>query len=319
MIWLLALAVGAAVASLAILGIGIAQQLSSSHRLRLLLGKYVRGQNVERPPLLSTDASHPQAAIHTASKRTSKFISHIDEQLAAAGILVTARQWLALLSVGSVAIGLTAGLALEAMPVGLSLAAALFIGAIKSYLPAQIRRRQERFAKELPHALQAIAASLRSGQSLSAAVDGVAQLHKGEVSFQFQRALAEVQFGARLDEALSRVSERMNNEDLKWLVLALEIHRELGGPLSEVVDSVAQTLSVRAELQREVRVLAAEGKLSAMVLVAVPFVAFAALFVLRREYLSFFWTKPLGFAMLAGFCALMLAGWMWLRSILKQE
>jgi tight adherence protein B len=147
----------------------------------------------------------------------------------------------------------------------------------------------------------------------------VAQLHKGEVSFQFQRALAEVQFGARLDEALSRVSERMNNEDLKWLVLALEIHRELGGPLSEVVDSVAQTLTVRAELHREVRVLAAEGKLSALVLVAVPFVAFAALFVLRREYLSFFWTKPLGFAMLACFCALMLAGWIWLRSILKQE
>lgn len=319
MIWLLALTVGAAVASLAILGFSIVQQLSSSHRLRLLLGKYVRGQNVERPSLFSTDASRPQAAIHTASKRTSKFISHIDEQLAAAGILVTARQWLALVSVGSVAFGLLAGLALEAMPVGFALAAALFIGAIKSYLPAQIRRRQERFAKELPHALQAIAASLRSGQSLSAAVDGVAQLHKGEVSFQFQRALAEVQFGARLDEALSRVSERMRNEDLKWLVLALELHRELGGPLSEVVDAVSQTLTVRAELHREVRVLAAEGKLSAMVLVAVPFVAFAALFVLRREYLSFFWTKPLGFAMLAGFCALMLAGWMWLRSILKQE
>ena len=251
--------------------------------------------------------------------KTPRFIFRIDEQLAAAGLLLTSRQWLVSVSLAAVSLGLLSGVLLQSMVAGFLLATVLAIAGLRSYLPAQIRRRQERFANGLPQALQAVAASLRSGQTLVSAIDVVAQLQRDEVAFQFQRALAEVQFGATIEEALARVAERMKSEDLRWLVLTLQIHREIGGPLNQVVDAVAQTMATRAELRREVRVLATEGKLSAMVLVAVPFIAFAALFVLRREYLSFFLTQPLGFAMLGGFAALMLTGWLWLQSILKEE
>jgi tight adherence protein B len=320
MLSLVALAVGLAVAAMAIVALALAAQLRSSHRLRILLGKYVRGQSSERPPLFEL-AGGPteQRQLRTASGKTPRFIIRIDEQLAAAGLLITARQWLVLVLLAAVSIGLLSGVVLQSMVAGFLLAVGIAIAGLRSYLPAQLRRRQERFANALPQALQAIAASLRSGQTLVSAIDGVAQLQRDEVAFQFQRALAEAQFGATIEEALARVAERMKSEDLRWLVLTLQIHREIGGPLNEVVDAVAQTMATRAELRREVRVLATEGKLSAMVLVAVPFIAFAALFVLRREYLSFFWTQPLGFAMLGGFAALMLAGWLWLQSILKEE
>ena len=320
MLGLVAFAVGLAAAAMLIVALGLATQLRSSHRLRILLGKYVRGQSPERPPLFGL-AGGPteQRRLRTAAVNTPRFTYRIDEQLAAAGLLITARQWLVSVSLAAVSLGLLSGVLLQSMVAGFLLATFLAIAGLRSYLPAQIRRRQERFANGLPQALKAVAASLRSGQALVSAIDVVAQLQRDEVAFQFQRALAEVQFGATIEEALARVAERMKSEDLRWLVLTLQIHREIGGPLNQVVDAVAQTMATRAELRREVRVLATEGKLSAMVLVAVPFIAFAALYVLRREYLSFFWTQPLGFAMLGGFAALMLTGWLWLQSILKEE
>lgn len=319
MLGIVALAVGLAAAALAAVGFSLASQLRSSHRLRILLGKYVRGRSAVRPALFSNASSDAPRQLRTAPFKTSAFIARTDEKLAAAGLLITAKQWIASVSLAAVSVGFVCGILLQSMIVGFLIATGLAIAALRSYLPAQIQRRQERFAQALPQALQSIAAGLRSGQTLVGAVGGVAQIQRDEVSFQFQRALAEVQFGATIEEALGRVAKRMNCEDLRWLVLSLEIHGEIGGPLNEVVDAAASTMATRSELRREVKVLAAEGKLSAMVLVAVPFVAFAALFVLRRDYVSYFWSQPLGFAMLGAFAALMVAGWIWLQAILNEE
>jgi tight adherence protein B len=319
MLGIVALAVGLAAAALAAVGFSLAAQLRSSHRMRILLGKYVRGQSAVRRALFVNASSDVHRQLRTAPIKTPAFIARTDEQLAAAGLLITAKQWISSVSLAAVSVGFVCGILLQSMIAGFLIATGLAIAALRSYLPAQIQRRQERFEQALPQALQSIAASLRSGQTLVGAVGGVAQIQRDEVAFQFQRALAEVQFGATIEEALGRVAKRMNCEDLRWLVLSLGIHGEIGGPLNEVVDAVASTMATRSELRREVNVLATEGKLSAMVLVAVPFVAFAALFVLRRDYVSYFWTQPLGFAMLGAFAALMLAGWIWLQAILNEE
>ena len=322
-LFLVAMTVAVAAAALALSAFWLVAQLQSSIRLRLLLGKYVRGQNDDRPPLLGVLVLGSAKPIRTSTRKppraVSRYVSRFDEQLAAAGILLSGRQWLRICAMSSAALALISGILLGSMVVGLLTALAVAAGLLTSYLPAQIRRRQHRFANDLPRALQSIAGGLRSGQSVNAGIDGVAQLQRGEVAFQFQRAMAEVQFGSSLDEALGRVSARMKSEDLKWFVLSLEIHRELGGPLSEVVDALAQTMTARSELRREVRVVASEGRLSAMVLGAIPFIAFAALYILRPDYLSFFWTNPSGFPMLGLFAALMLAGCLWLRAILKDE
>jgi tight adherence protein B len=105
----------------------------------------------------------------------------------------------------------------------------------------------------------------------------------------------------------------MKSDDLAWLVLALEIQREVGGSLSGILDGVSATIKSRAEVKREIRVISSEGRMSGYVLIALPILSFVALYLVRPEYVSYFWTDPTGFVMLAVFAGLMVAGWVWMQ------
>ncbi len=136
-----------------------------------------------------------------------------------------------------------------------------------------------------------IASALRSGLSFQQGLDSSAADGKGEVSRQMRRALREAQMGSLLEPALGRVADRMHSEDLRWTVLALGIQREVGGNLSNILETAASTIKGRAELRREVRTLSAEGRLSGYVLAALPVGLFLYMLVANREYVSFFWTN----------------------------
>lgn len=305
------------------LAVTIFSRLRGSARLRQILGKYERGVNPARPrlhaPMGNARIGQAPAALRNALPKTPRVIKALDEQLATAGLLVPAKTWMTVSAAAALILGLLCGWVLRSWVASLVLAVLAFVAANFGYLPGQIRRRKDRFTTQLPLALQNIAGSLRAGTTLLAAVDGVAQLQNDEVSFQFQRALAEVQFGADLIEALARVAARMDSQDLRWLVLALEIHREVGGPLNELVDGVAQSITDRAELHRERRVVSAEGRLSSRVLMAVPLIAVLAIYLIRPGYLQFFIVNQTGWIFLLMFAVLMLGGWFWMRRILSEE
>ena len=125
--------------------------------------------------------------------------------------------------------------------------------------------------------------------------------------------------GATIEQALTRVSDRMRSEDLKWTVTALAIQREVGGNLSTILETAAQTIKSRAELRREVRTLSAEGRLSGWVLAALPVGLFLYLFVTNRSYVAFFWTSPIGIAALVLLLVLFVVGFIWIRKIAKIE
>lgn len=165
--------------------------------------------------------------------------------------------------------------------------------------------------------LQIVASGLRSGLTFDAALSATAAQDKGEVGRQFRRAIAEVQFGSTLEDALKRVAQRMSSDDLTWLVMVLEIQREMGGSLSGILDGVAATIKGRAEVKREIKVISAEGRMSGYVLIALPILSFVALFAIRPEYVSFFWTNPVGLIMLGGFLVLMAVGWVWMNKVVQ--
>ena len=175
------------------------------------------------------------------------------------------------------------------------------------------------FDEELPDFLLLIASSLRAGLSFQQALDSSAEEGQGEVSRQMRRALSEVQMGSPIEQALMRVSERMQSEDLKWTVTALAIQREVGGNLSNILETAAQTIKSRADLRREVRTLSAEGRLSGWVLAALPVGLFLYLFVTNRAYVSFFWTSVVGIILLVGLVILFIIGFIWIRKIAKIE
>jgi tight adherence protein B len=111
----------------------------------------------------------------------------------------------------------------------------------------------------------------------------------------------------------------MGNEDFDWVVQAIDIHREVGGDLTEVLDTVADTIRERERIRRQIKALSAEGRLSAGILFLLPFAMFLAIRVLNPEYMAELTGQAIGRVMLAVALALLLSGGLWLRKIVKLE
>ncbi|MFB9234539.1 type II secretion system F family protein [Plantactinospora siamensis] len=215
---------------------------------------------------------------------------------------------------GAILLGLLAG------PLGLLLGAVLgwFVPALRRR--TRERRRRRAFADQLPDALQLVVGSLKSGFSLGQSIDGVVRdAPPGPLAVELGRAMSEVRLGSDLDDALERTAERVGNEDLAWAVMAIRIQRETGGNLAEVLETAVETLRERDRLRRHVRALSAEGRLSAYVLIGLPFALAGWLLLTRRDYLAALWTTPLGLTMLIGAAVLMAVGTFWMSRWTKVE
>ncbi|MEV4706186.1 VWA domain-containing protein [Actinoplanes sp. NPDC049316] len=187
------------------------------------------------------------------------------------------------------------------------------------HLRLRATRRSRSFANQLPDALQLLVGSLRSGFSLPQSLDALVRDGGEPIAGELGRALAETRLGGDLEEALERVAERNASQDLSWLVMAIRIQREVGGSLSEVLETAVGTMRERARLHRHVRALSAEGRLSALILFGMPLVLGAWMFVFRREYLRPLYTEPLGLLMLGTSVVGVVLGGLWLRKLVKVE
>ncbi len=174
-------------------------------------------------------------------------------------------------------------------------------------------RRQAAFADQLDDSLQLMASSLRAGHSLLRAVDAVSTEAAAPTSEEFARIVNETRVGRDLADALDEVAERMGSDDFRWVAQAIAIHREVGGNLAEVLDTVGHTIRERNAIRRQVKALAAEGKLSAIVLMALPFGIVAFLAVSNPRYLSGFTEGLAGYVMIAVAAVLLLVGALWLK------
>lgn len=185
------------------------------------------------------------------------------------------------------------------------------------FLSLRIQRRTGRFEAQLADILMLLASSLRAGHSFLQALDMVAQEMADPGGHEFSRVVAEVRLGRPVDEALNGVVDRIESEDLRWAVMAVNIQREVGGNLAEILDTVAETIRERETIRRQVRVLSAEGRLSAWILSILPFGFVFYLLVFRPEYLAFLFSDALGIAMVVGAGTLMLFGILWMRRMVK--
>jgi tight adherence protein B len=224
-----------------------------------------------------------------------------------------------LLSIGSALIaGVVVGLFTN--PLG-GLLLAVIAGAVP-WLILEVRRsrRQDAFLRNLPDTLQLMAGSLRAGYGVIQALDTVAKESSGPAAEEFQRVITEARLGMPVEDALEAMAERIGSEDFRWVVLAINVQREVGGNLAELLDTVAETLREREMLRRQIKVLSAEGRLSAVILVALPFVLAIYLILVRPEYIGALVTSGLfGWAMVVGASTLMLIGVIWIRKMIQIE
>jgi tight adherence protein B len=181
------------------------------------------------------------------------------------------------------------------------------------------RQERARFEQQLPDTLTLMATSLRAGYSLVQAVESVAGESPNPTGREFGRAVAESRLGRPVVQSLQGIADRMNSEDFRWTVMAIEIQREVGGNLSEVLQTVSDTMVARNRLRGEVKAITAEGRISAVVLVLIPVALFSFLLVANPNYLRPLLTNPIGVAALLVAGLLLVVGIFWLRRLVDVE
>jgi tight adherence protein B len=239
------------------------------------------------------------------------------EKLERAGLSMQPADFLLMMGAGAV-VGAVGGFFLG----GPFFAVLLFLGipaGMLFYLRLLTSRRQAKFDEQLPDTLQMLTGSMRAGHSLLRAIDASAKESDAPMSEELSRIVNETRIGRELGESMTDVSERAASEDFGWITQAIEIHREVGGDLAEVLDHVGETIRDRNQIRRQVRALSAEGRMSALVLMALPIVLFIALLFINPLYSKTFTSTVPGYLML-GVSALMLtAGGFWLSRLVKAK
>ena len=219
------------------------------------------------------------------------------------------------------AVGLLGTLAMLLAPSPLM---GLLLAAVAAVLPVQVlksmaKRRRKKFVKQLPGTLQLLSGSLRAGYSLMQGVEAVSREVEDPMGRELRRVTVESRLGRPLEEALDDAADRLGSSDFSWTVMAIRIQREVGGNLSELLQTVAATMMDRTRLKREVAALTAEGKISALVLGLMPIGLGASLYVMNRPYISLLFTEFVGQAMLAVSTVMALVGFAWMNKIIKIE
>ncbi|WP_305852294.1 type II secretion system F family protein [Blastococcus sp. PRF04-17] len=209
-------------------------------------------------------------------------------------------------------VGGVVGVVLGGPLLGLLLVAVVPVGA-RLLVSVKAGRRQAAFADQLDDSLQLMAGSLRAGHSLLRAVDSVSQEADAPTSEEFARIINETRVGRDLGDALDEVAQRMGSDDFTWVAQAIAIHREVGGNLAEVLDAVGHTIRERNAIRRQVKALSAEGKLSAVVLMALPFGVTGFISLTNPGYLAKFTESLVGYGMLVTAAVMLLVGGLWLK------
>ncbi len=178
-------------------------------------------------------------------------------------------------------------------------------------------QRRKKFSAQLPETLQLLAGSLRSGHGLAQGIETVARESESPTADEFRRLTVETRLGRDFVDSLRAMADRVDSEDFRWVVQAVEIQREVGGDLAAILDTVAGTVRDRTKIRLQVSALSAEGRLSAWVLMVLPFGLGALMSVTNGDYIKPLLTTGTGYKLMAVAAVLLTVGGLWLRKIVK--
>jgi tight adherence protein B len=183
-----------------------------------------------------------------------------------------------------------------------------------------LRARAARLKKieaQLPEAADFLARALRAGHSFSNVLQMVGDELNEPISGEFKMAHEEINYGVPMNEALQNLAARIPLTDLRYLVIAVLVQRESGGNLAEVLVSIARIIRARLKLLGQVRVLSAEGRMSAWVLGLMPVVMIGVMALVNPQYIRLLWTDPSGIKLLWYAAGMVALGVVWMRNVIR--
>ena len=186
--------------------------------------------------------------------------------------------------------------------------AAFLAGIPFLYVIRKKKKRMETFQKQLPEGLELIARSLRAGHAFTSGMKLAADEFDDPLGPEFTETLDQINFGVSVSDALKNLAGRVDCPDLRYFVVAVILQRETGGNLAEIIESIGYIIRERFKLKGKIRILAAEGKLSAIILVAIPFFVIIALHFTSPKYINALFFEPAGRIMGAVALVMMVMG-----------
>jgi tight adherence protein B len=176
------------------------------------------------------------------------------------------------------------------------------------YLRGLKASRIKKFQEQLPEGLDLIARSLKAGHAFTSGMKLAADEFPDPLGTEFHNALEEINFGVSTQQALTDLAARIDCPEIKYFTVAVILQRETGGNLAELLEGLANLMRKKVKFEGKVRALAAEGKLTAVILVIVPFLMAFYLELNTPGYLEVFFTHPIGKILLVSFSTLMIIG-----------
>ncbi len=215
--------------------------------------------------------------------------------------------------VAGTGLGAAVGMHATLMPL-----AAVVMGALPMlWVILRRRKRLKAFGAQLPDAMEMLSRALRAGQSLGFGFDMVAQEMSEPISKEFGHVFEEQNLGVSMEESLRALGGRIPNVDLQFFVTAVILQRQTGGDLAEILDKIGTLIRQRFQIWGQVQALTGEGRLSGIVLIALPFVLFAAVYQLNPDYIMILFTDTMGKQMLAIALFLQLLGALMIKKIVN--
>jgi tight adherence protein B len=185
------------------------------------------------------------------------------------------------------------------------------------YVARKRTQRMRKIEHQLPDALDLMTRALRAGHAFSSSLQMATEEIQDPLAAELRATHDEVNYGVSMQQALTNLSQRVPSMDVRYFVVAVLIQRESGGNLTEILSNLSRLIRERLKLMARVRVLSSEGRLSALILIIMPFLLAGLLVLFNPEFMRPLWTDPLGISMVKVLLVMMAVGMVMLRQIVR--
>ena len=240
----------------------------------------------------------------------------LDERMEMADWPFLGRDYLVILAIAGLACGLVLGLVTFDMKNAIIGFAVGITGGL-IVLDVAIQKRRKAFVNQLGDMLTMVANALRAGFSFMQAFELISREMDAPVGREVEKVIREVNLGATLDTALDHMSRRMQSTDCNLVVTAVLIQRQVGGNLAEILDTISDTIQERVRMRREIMALTSQGRMSGVVLTALPFGLAGILQFINPSYLTPLFTETMGQAAVVGSLVLIVIGYFAIQKIVN--
>lgn len=297
------------------LGIGLFMLFAAISLFAASIGMILtsRKENLQRRLELFADKSDsekksnellPQANKKTDEIRKKKsnaflkrFIDNIENELAKTDLLLRPNEYIAIVA------GLALLMGLIFLIIFRNLLAVLFAFIVtyvfsRVFINIKKKKRINKLGDQLVDAITLVSNCLKAGYSFFQAADMVSRDMRPPISVEFGKMINQINMGMTVDEALKRLGERIESQDMELVITAILIQRQIGGNLSEILDNITETIQGRIRLNRDIRAKTSQGRLSAIILVLLTPALAAIIFMMSPGFVSIIFSSFLGWAII---------------------